>query len=79
MEVQCNLKLKGAKDDGGDANLLVQKGKGFENYTFPRFTTVNPNVPTTFFGYHCLGQVFDFIPWDIIRDSKSVSKSPETR
>ena len=58
---------------------IFKKVGGFEKYTCPRFTTVNPNVPTTFFGCHCLGQVFDFIPWDIIRDSKSVSKSPETR
>ena len=58
---------------------IFKKVGGFEKYTCSRFTTVNPNVPTTFFGYHCLGQVFDFIPWDIIRYSKSVPKSPETR
>ena len=57
-----------------EKSIFSEKFGGFENYTCPRVTTMNPNALKIFFGHHCIGLLFDFIPWGIIRDSKSVPK-----
>ena len=42
--------------------IFSEKFGGFENYTCSGITRMNPNTPKTFFGYHCVGLLFDFIP-----------------
>ena len=53
---ECNLKLVFEK------SIFSEKFGGFENYTCPRFTMVNPNALEIFFGHHCIGLLFDIIP-----------------
>ena len=50
---ECNLKLVFEKP------IFSEKFGGFENYTCPRFTLVNPNALEIFFGHHCIGLLFD--------------------
>ena len=42
--------------------IFSEKFGGFENYTCSGITKMNPNTPKTFFGYHYVGLLFDFIP-----------------
>ena len=49
-----------------EKSIFSEKVGGFENYTCTRLTRMNPNALKIFFGHHCLGLLFNFIPWDII-------------
>ena len=42
--------------------IFSEKFGGFENYTCSGITKMNPNTPKTFFRYHYVDLLFDFIP-----------------
>ena len=57
-----------------EKSIFSEKLGGFENYTCPRITTMNPNALKIFFGHHCIGLLFDFVPRDNIWDSNPAPK-----